>query len=137
MPLPQRLKNAMHNGEDQAVRLPDPRPGWRAWVWVRPWMKSGKTYAQVRAEWSLRRVTPQRYDPTVESYTVRYLELSEWHIAQDLEIDRAMAHQPVEDIQIEVKDEAELEQVLSRWVPDLSHFRSPRAVRYPNPPLKY
>jgi hypothetical protein len=136
VPLPAKIRNAFRLGIDLAARLPEPREGCFAWLWVQPIMKSGKTHAQVLNEWSLTGEASGPYDDTVARYLVRYVELTNWHIAQGYEMDWAMGQRPVTDIRIEVEDEGQLVEVLGRWLADLHELRATNIADYPYPPLR-
>ncbi len=98
-------------------------------------MKSGKTYAQVRAEWTRTRLA-SFYDGTILCYQIRYVELSDWHLADEwaADLDVAIEQRPIIDKTMDVEDEATLVEVLSAWLSDLSQLQSPSAVHYPYPP---
>ncbi|HMZ80975.1 MAG TPA: hypothetical protein PLL06_14835 [Acidobacteriota bacterium] len=61
------------------------------------------------------------YDETIVRFQVRYVELSDWHLADSWFFDEA-------------KDRIELVQLLSRWITDLNALKPAFAVRYPYPP---
>ena len=111
------------------------REDWRAWVWVRPHMKLGKTLGQVQAEWTRTRVAAP-YNDTIARYEVRYVELSEWHLADEWanDLDIAIEQRPIVDKTFEVEDEGALVEALSQWLPDLGQLRNPALVQYPYPP---
>ncbi len=98
-------------------------------------MKSGKTYAQVQAEWTRTRLASS-YDDTIARYQIRYVELSDWHLADEwaADLDIAIEQRPIIDKTMEVESEDALVETLSAWLSDLSQLQSPSAVHYPYPP---
>ena len=136
MALPVQVQNAFREGRALAAEIASPRAGWRAWVYVEPSMRGGKTYAEVLQEWTASREAGAAYDPAVAGYTIRYVELSDWHLSEEwyFDLDIAIRQRPIVDITIEVANDTELEGEITKWLDDVSLLRSPSAVDYPDPP---
>lgn len=136
MPLPLKVDNALRLGQNLAAIVTTTRPDWHGWVWVNPVMKIGKTYAQYVSECTLKGVASGFYDETIVRFQVRYVELSDWHLADSwfFDLDVAIEQRPIIDESYEAKDRIELVQLLSRWITDLNALKPAFAVRYPYPP---
>ncbi len=136
MALPENVQTLLHRGEPLAAELPMPREGWRAWVWIKPVMKAGRTYAQTLEEWTRTGVARASYDETISHFIVRYVELSEWHLDDRwyFDLDLAIRDRPIVDRSTTASNEMELEQMLSQWLSDPTRLESPSAVDYPDPP---
>ena len=138
MVLPESVQTSLHRGEALAAELPRPRDGWRAWVWIKPIMKAGRTYAETLEEWTKTRVAHSNYDDTISYFVVRYVELSEWHLDDRwyFDLDLAIKERPIVDKLMRASDDTALERVLSQWLADPSRLGSPSAADYPDPPLQ-
>ena len=136
MVLPERIETLLHRGEALAAELPRPRDGWRAWVWIKPMMKSGRTYAEALEEWTRTRVAQASYDGTISYFVVRYVELSEWHLDDRwyFDLDLAIKERPIVDKVTTASNQTELEHVLTQWLVDPTRLGSPSAADYPDPP---
>jgi hypothetical protein len=97
-------------------------------------MLCGTTYAQMREEWTRERRAAGRYDDTIDFFRVRYVELTEWHLAWDWDLDLAIRERPILDIDEIATTEEELERILARWLRDPAQLRAPASVHYPDPP---
>lgn len=134
MELPDELRYPLHQGEKLATEVAA-QPGSRAWVWVRPIMASGKTFAEALAAWNFSRRASESYDDSVVLFQVRRIELSEWHLSYlPYDLDSALEQRPAPDEVVEVASENQLAEILSRWVGDLSRLKAPHLVEYPEPP---
>jgi hypothetical protein len=131
MSLPPRISRTLHRGEELAAEVRASRPGWRGWVHVRPIMRCGRSFQDVLEEWTRTREAREPYDDTIDLFRVRYVELTDWHIAWDWDIDLAIRERPILELEEVATTEEELEQILSRWLPDLSRLRWPGAARFP------
>src|SRR4028119_398647 len=109
MRLPSTVYTLLHRGQELAAEVPCTRPDWRAWVWVCPIMKSGKTYAQVQEERTRTRLASS-YDDTIAHFQIRYVELSSWHLADEWvnDLDVAIKERPIVDKIFQVDDERAL-----------------------------
>ena len=139
MPLPKHIENFLHRGLDLAAKVQTKRAGWSAWIFVHPNMKSGLTYSQQLEEWTRTREARGPYDDAIASFTVRYTELSDWHLQPEFEWDMAiaMSQRPVEDWFLSIPDKDTLANFLESRIGHLDALRFPREVNYPQPPTNY
>ncbi|RYG75341.1 hypothetical protein EON80_01015 [bacterium] len=135
MSVPSSIATLLHRGKALAAEVHCQRPDWRAWVWVQPVMKNGKTLAQAQEEWTRTR-SATLYDDTIDFYRIRYVELSQWHLSDEWfwDLDIAIKERPIVDENRIAESEAALEEILSVWLPELSQLTTPGSVDYPDPP---
>ena len=132
MALPQHILNRLQLGGDIAAEVQATQADYRAWVYVRPLMET--TFQQARERWTReRQYTP--VDFSITGYSVRYLELSDWHRQRADDLDYALRECPTIDLQLCVRDEHALGQLLAQWVHDFSTLGLP--LSYPDPPETY
>ena len=139
MHLPYHLKAILRTGNQVVAPVPIDRRGWYAWIWVSPKMRSGLTYRQQLEEWTRTRLADGMYDDIIESFQIRYTELSEWHLQEKWawDLDAAMKERPVEDWILEVRDEDTLLRVLMSRLRHLDDLKRPDQVSYPFPPTNW
>ncbi len=126
----------LHQGCTLAARVPARREGWRAWVWLRPVMRCGRTFREAVREWTRTRYATGSYDEGIDRFQVRYVELSEWHLEERwiLDMDIAIRERPIVDEWREVVTETELTELLAVWGVESGSLDDPARVNYPNPP---
>jgi hypothetical protein len=132
MALPQHILNRLQLGGAIAAEVQATQAHYRAWIYVEPLMET--TFQQARERWTReRQYTP--VDFLSQGYSVRYIELSEWHQEREDDLDYALKERPTIDLQLCVRDEHALEHLLSQWVHDFSTLGLPQS--YPDPPRTY
>lgn len=132
MALPQQILNRLHLGGDIAAEVPASQAEYRAWVYVQPLMET--SFQKARERWTRER----QYEPvdfSIKGYYIRYIELSEWHLEWDYDLDHALKMRPTIDLQMCVRDEEALEQLLSQWCQNFSMLGLPQS--YPDPSRIY
>jgi hypothetical protein len=99
-------------------------------------MRCGLTYHEQLEEWTRTREALGRYDDEIASFTVRYTELSDWHLQPKWEwdLDISMSDRPVEDWFVAIPDKSTLVKFLALRLSDLNELRTPAEVDYPDPP---
>jgi hypothetical protein len=131
MALPQHILNRLSLGGDIAAEVPATQAHYRAWVYAEPLMET--SFHKARERWTReRQYTP--VDFSLKGYYVRYIELSEWHLAWDDDLDYALKERAPIDLQMCVRDEQALEQLLAQWCQDFSTLGLPS---YPDPARTY
>lgn len=125
--LPDQTRNTLRYGEPMAAVVPPVRAGWRAWVYVVPKLKNPNA--------SRGFPLPLNNDEDLE-YTVRRVELSDWHLDDKWawDMDLAIAQQPILDEVVTVQDDDSLAAILGRWSCDPVALRAVSLVNYPYPP---
>lgn len=132
MALPLRILNRLRLGGDIAAEIQATQAYYRAWIYAQPLQE--RTFQAARKRWTLQgQYTP--VDFTIRGYYVRYIELSEWHLEWDDDLDYALQQRPTIDVQLCVRDEQALELLLSQWCQDFSILGLPQ--NYPDPPKCY
>lgn len=132
MALPQPILNHLHLGGDIAAEVQATRAEYRAWVYAQALMET--SFQKARERWTRER----QYEPidlSIKGYYVRYIELSEWHLEWGYDLDYALKERPTIDLQMCVRDEQALEDILSQWCHDFSTLGLPQS--YPDPPRTY
>lgn len=125
--LPAETRNTLRYGEPMAAIVPAIRNSWRAWVYVRPELNDSRNGHGFPL--------PLNNDEDIQ-YTVRRVELSEWHLDEKWawDLDVAIEQQPILDEVIKVQDDTSLEAVLRRWSCDPADLSAPNFTAYPYPP---
>jgi hypothetical protein len=132
MAFPQPILSRLHLGGDIAAEVQATQPEYWAWVYVRPLMKT--SFPKARERWTRERQY-QPVDFSIKGYYIRYIELSQWHLEWGYDLDYALRERPTIDLQMCVRDEDALEQILSQWCHDFSTLGLPQS--YPEPPESY
>ena len=132
MTFPLHIQNRLNLGGDIAAKVKATRSDYSAWVYIEPLTET--TFQQARARWMLKGQY-HAFDRFIKGYYIRYIELSEWHLAWDWDLDHALQQRPTIDYQMCVRDEEALEQVVSWWCHDFSLLGLP--TDYPEPPRTY
>lgn len=133
MALPMRVLNRLRLGGSIEAEVPASQAEYYAWVYIQPLV--GISFQQARERWTLERCY-QPFDLSPKGFFVRYIELSEWHLEWEDDIDYALEERrPMIDLQMCVWDEEALALLVSQWCHDFSTLRVPRS--YPDPPTIY
>ena len=135
--LPERIKYDLHKGNILSANIPIDRDGWYAWISIEPIMKCGYSFSAQLEEWTRTRIAKGRYDDRIEKFYFRYIELSDWHLAEEWswDMDIAMEERPVTDWITEIEDIDLLIRLISFWLKDLNKLYRPHQVNYPWPPM--
>lgn len=112
MALPTPTANRLRAGHPVAAEVMFAGTERRAWIFVQPLARATK------------------------GYKVRYVELSDWHLAHTgkWEFHEALLERPVPDLEFRVCNDEELERLLAEWHLDATLLKAPGLADYPNPP---
>lgn len=129
--LPPTVLNTLRYGEALATKVDVKRPGWTGWIFVEPRFATPSPSKQF----------PLPINDTSHAvrYSVRRIEMSEWHLDERwaLDLDKAIEQRPIVDEIVESADEEELERALCRWSCDPESLNLASAVQYPHPPRNH
>lgn len=137
MALPLKVANRLRVGGALAAELPATDDGARSWVYVEPVLWTGGDLTGMLEGWRRMQGAGRPGEAAPQQYHVRYVRLTPWHLEPEQDLAAALRERPVPDERAEARSEAELVQVLSRWLADLNVLRPPGEAGYPHPPYRY